>query len=80
MSFAGFAFRSANQSRVVEARRPRLVPFPHIRPFFPRGWLHSTRGTVGPLPKGKGAKVPAGERPYEHPYYWASFVLIGAPD
>jgi hypothetical protein len=41
--------------------------------------LASTRGKVGPLPKGKG-KVPAGERPYEHPYYWASLVLIGDPD
>jgi tetratricopeptide (TPR) repeat protein len=44
------------------------------------GKLSSTRGTVGPLPKGKGAKVPAGDHPYEHPYYWASFVLIGDPD
>jgi CHAT domain-containing protein len=41
--------------------------------------LASTRGTVGPLPGGK-AKVPFGERPYEHPFFWASFVLIGDPD
>jgi CHAT domain-containing protein len=44
------------------------------------GKLASTRGTVGPLPKGKEVKVPTGERPYQHPYYWASFVLIGDPD
>jgi CHAT domain-containing protein len=23
--------------------------------------------------------LPAGERPYAHPYYWAAFVLIGDP-
>jgi CHAT domain-containing protein/tetratricopeptide (TPR) repeat protein len=44
------------------------------------GKLKSTRGAVGPLPRGKGAKVPGGERPYDHPYYWAAFVLIGDPD
>jgi tetratricopeptide (TPR) repeat protein len=44
------------------------------------GKLASTRGTVGPLPGGKGGKVPAGDHPYAHPYYWASFVLIGDPD
>jgi CHAT domain-containing protein len=46
------------------------------------GKLASTRGGVEALPpvKGKGVKVPAGERPYEHPFFWASFVLIGDPD
>jgi hypothetical protein len=41
------------------------------------------RGTVGPAPAKKlaaKAKVPEGERPYAHPYYWAAFVLIGDPD
>jgi hypothetical protein len=41
------------------------------------------RGTVGPAPTKKlaaKAKVPEGERPYAHPYYWAAFVLIGDPD
>jgi CHAT domain-containing protein len=25
-------------------------------------------------------KLPAGERPYAHPFYWATFVLVGDPD
>jgi CHAT domain-containing protein len=40
------------------------------------------RGTIdAPLPEGKGkpAKLPAGERPFAAPYYWAAFVLIGDP-
>jgi tetratricopeptide (TPR) repeat protein len=49
------------------------------------GVLDSTtgqRGKVVPLsPAGKKAiKVPEGERPYAHPFYWAAFVLIGDPD
>jgi tetratricopeptide (TPR) repeat protein len=45
------------------------------------------RGTVRPLAKADGpasptassAPKPAGVRPYAHPYYWASFILIGDP-
>jgi CHAT domain-containing protein/Tfp pilus assembly protein PilF len=45
------------------------------------------RGTVRPLAKADGpeshpassAPQPAGVRPYAHPYYWASFILIGDP-
>jgi hypothetical protein len=40
------------------------------------------RGSVDePLPvvKGRLAKLPEGERPFAHPYYWAAFVLIGDP-
>ena len=45
------------------------------------------RGTVRPLAKADGpashtassAPEPAGVRPYAHPYYWASFILIGDP-
>jgi CHAT domain-containing protein len=33
-----------------------------------------------PLLAAKGAKVPAGERPYAHPFFWAAFILIGDPD
>jgi tetratricopeptide (TPR) repeat protein len=41
------------------------------------------RGTVGVAPTKKlaaRAKVPEGDRPYAHPYYWAAFVLVGDPD
>src|SRR5262249_40356029 len=45
------------------------------------------RGTVrplvkevdGPPPRAAAAPKPAGVRPYAHPYYWASFILIGDP-
>jgi CHAT domain-containing protein/Tfp pilus assembly protein PilF len=46
------------------------------------------RGTVrplvdevnGPAPRAaSSASKPAGVRPYAHPYYWASFILIGDP-
>jgi CHAT domain-containing protein len=46
------------------------------------------RGTVrplvaeadGPSPRAaSSAPKPAGVRPYAHPYYWASFILIGDP-
>jgi len=46
------------------------------------------RGDVRPLARGKGA--PARKeasptksstlRPYDHPYFWAAFVLVGDPD
>jgi hypothetical protein len=41
------------------------------------------RGTLGPARKTKAAAkapVPAGDRPYAHPYYWAAFVLVGDPE
>jgi hypothetical protein len=41
------------------------------------------RGTVGkplPLKKGRRPKLPAGARPFAHPAFWASFVLIGDPE
>jgi CHAT domain-containing protein len=46
------------------------------------------RGTVrplvdeanGPPPRAASSTAqPAGVRPYAHPYYWASFILIGDP-
>ncbi len=46
------------------------------------------RGEVRPLARGTGAKArkeasstkPSTVRPYDHPYYWAAFVLVGDPD
>ncbi len=43
------------------------------------GVLRGTEGDVKPLVKGKGAKLPEGEKPFAHPYYWAAFVLVGDP-
>ena len=46
------------------------------------------RGTVrplvdevdGPAPRAASSSPrPTGVRPYAHPYYWASFILIGDP-
>jgi CHAT domain-containing protein len=28
----------------------------------------------------KPAELPKGERPFEHPFYWSAFILIGDPD
>jgi CHAT domain-containing protein len=40
----------------------------------------ATRGTVVELDvKERAVKLPAGERPYAHPFYWATFVLVGDP-
>jgi CHAT domain-containing protein len=44
------------------------------------GVLRGTEGEAKPLVKSEAAKLPAGERPFAHPYYWAAFVLIGDPD
>jgi CHAT domain-containing protein len=42
------------------------------------------RGGVRPLAKSSGAALApgktSGSRPYDHPYYWAAFVLVGDPD
>jgi CHAT domain-containing protein len=40
------------------------------------------RGKVVPLKAvaKKAAKLPGGDRPFEHPFYWAAFVLVGDPD
>jgi tetratricopeptide (TPR) repeat protein len=40
------------------------------------------RGTVEdiPPPAAKAPPLPAGDRPFAPPYYWAAFVLVGDPD
>ena len=53
-----------------------------------KDWLRNlTRAEAARLrPRGEVEKVeeivpePTGSRPYEHPYYWAAFILIGDPD
>jgi CHAT domain-containing protein/tetratricopeptide (TPR) repeat protein len=41
----------------------------------------TTRGSVVELnPKERPVKLPQGERPYAHPFFWATFVLVGDPD
>jgi tetratricopeptide (TPR) repeat protein len=40
-----------------------------------------TRGSVVDLNvQGRPVQLPAGEKPYAHPFYWATFVLVGDPD
>jgi CHAT domain-containing protein len=41
--------------------------------------LRGSEGDARPLVEGKPAKLPEGEKPFAHPYYWAAFVLIGDP-
>ena len=43
------------------------------------GVLRGTERPQLPLVKGK-VTLPLGERPFAHPFYWASFVLVGDPN
>jgi tetratricopeptide (TPR) repeat protein len=44
-----------------------------------RGTLRGSEVEVPALAE-KAPALPAGDRPYAHPYYWAAFVLLGDPD
>jgi CHAT domain-containing protein/Tfp pilus assembly protein PilF len=37
------------------------------------------RGEIRPSPGGEAPKAAPAQRPYEHPYYWAAFILVGDP-
>jgi tetratricopeptide (TPR) repeat protein len=43
------------------------------------GLLRGTIDEALPVVKGRPVKLPEGERPFAHPYYWAAFVRIGDP-
>jgi CHAT domain-containing protein len=43
------------------------------------GVLRGTEGDEKPSGKVKPANLPEGENPFEHPFYWAAFVLVGDP-
>ncbi len=43
------------------------------------GLLRGTEGEARPLLESKKPVLPAGDRPYEHPAYWAAFLLVGDP-
>jgi CHAT domain-containing protein len=46
-----------------------------IRPLAP-----DSSGGTGPASRpASSSHQPSGVRPYAHPYYWASFLLIGDP-
>jgi CHAT domain-containing protein len=47
------------------------------------GGVERSKGAKARQPADLAAAVPAGgdnDRPYEHAYYWAAFVLVGDPD
>jgi CHAT domain-containing protein len=45
------------------------------------GKLAGTRGKEVELNlKDEKVDLPAGDKPFEHPFYWAAFTLIGDPD
>jgi CHAT domain-containing protein len=46
-----------------------------------KGTLRGSEGELPPLKKGDTRPaLPKGDRPYEHPFYWAAWALVGDPD
>src|SRR5262249_20727103 len=50
-------------------------------------WAEVARGELRPLatpgrpgPRERTGPRPAGRRRYDHPYYWAAFILVGDPN
>ena len=48
----------------------------YVRTYEPLGSDARESGVRGPVRRGKKA---VGKRPWEHPYYWAAWVLWGRP-
>jgi CHAT domain-containing protein len=44
-----------------------------------RGKLRGTEEEV-PEPTEKEPPLPAGDKPFDHPFFWAAFILVGDPD
>jgi len=46
-----------------------------------KGTLRGSEGELPPLAPGDPRPAPPkGDRPYEHPFYWAACALVGDPD
>ena len=42
--------------------------------------LRGTEVDGPPIEEGKTPKLPAGDYPYAHPFYWSAFLLVGDSD
>ena len=71
------ALREAKQWLRTLPRGEALKHLEKLTDGLPRG----ERGKVGRLPDKKvDAPKDREDRPFESPYYWSAFVLIGDPD
>ncbi len=44
-----------------------------------KGTLRGSEEELPPLAVGDKPALPQGDRPYEHPFYWAAWLLVGDP-